>query len=74
MPTPVKTDASLDLYDIDHVYPRESDGFADVIVYGELGSPEFSAAHKKMLAEKGRYILRHFIPKRSEVKDTFLYA
>ena len=67
LPLPVKTDQTLELYDIDHVYPRESEGYPDVIVYGEIGTPEFAAAHKKMLSIKGRYILRHFLSSRSQV-------
>ena len=67
LPLPVKTDQTLELYDIDHVYPRESEGYPDVIVYGEIGTPEFAAAHKKMLSIKGRYILRHFLSTRSQV-------
>ena len=67
MPAPVITDDSLELYDIDHVYPRDSEGYADVIVYGEIGTKEFAAAHKKMVENKGRYILRHYLHSRSEV-------
>ena len=68
MPAPTLSDERLQLYDIDHVYPRDSDGYADVIVYGEIGTPEFAAAHQKMLAHQGRYILRHFLQSRPEAE------
>ena len=65
-PAPSKSEENIELYEIDHVYPRDSQGFADVIVYGEIGTPEFASAHKKMLASQGRYILRHFIQAKDE--------
>ena len=68
MPAPVTSADRLELYDIDHVYPRDSEGYADVIVYGEIGTKEFAVAHKKMMESKGRYILRHYLHSRSEVR------
>jgi len=60
-------------YDIDHVYPSVyNDESPEVIVYGEIGTAELSEAHNQMveLANTGevKYILRHFISKRSETK------
>ena len=40
---------------------RNGDGYADVILYGEIGTPEFAEAHKKMVTSQGRYIMRHFL-------------
>jgi len=60
-------------YDIDHVYPSVyNDETPEVIVYGEIGTAELSEAHNQMVelanAGKVKYILRHFLSKRSDTK------
>merc|ERR1719187_1379585 len=60
-------------YDIDHVYPAVfNDGTPEIIVYGEIGTEEFSKAHNQMVeltnAGKVKYILRHFISNRADNK------
>ncbi|KAK7477135.1 hypothetical protein BaRGS_00031621 [Batillaria attramentaria] len=54
----------------DHVYPGAVSSSPVVILYGQLGTPEFLAFHQ-ILAEKAaqreiQYVLRHFIQKPSE--------
>ena len=57
-------------YDISHTSVFRDVGGGDtdaVIVYGEVGSPEFAAAHKAVLeAAPATYILRHFTMQRPE--------
>jgi len=60
-------------YEIDHVFPSvNAEDMPEVIVYGEIGTDEFSKAHKMMvkLATDGevKYVLRHFVSRKSEEK------
>ena len=52
-------------YDIDHIFPESDPDLPEVILYGEIGSSGFAAAHKQLaqLAKEGkvRYIVRHFV-------------
>ncbi|KAL1140588.1 hypothetical protein AAG570_000518 [Ranatra chinensis] len=57
----------IEILRLDHKYPRGDSGPV-VVLYGELGTPEFSEFHKflKEKAEKGKiqYIIRHWVKER----------
>lgn len=55
---------STALYQIDHVYPSSS-SVANIVVYGEIGTPVFNDIHKflKKKADKNElsFAVRHFV-------------
>lgn len=59
----------VELFKIDHYYPNSCNCSNMVILYGELGTPEFSKYHKifSKKASDGQinYIVRHYIKVRS---------
>ena len=60
-------------YDMDHVFPgQHTEDTPQVILYGELGTAHFAAAHKELssLAKEGKvkYVLRHFVSARTDEK------
>ncbi|XP_050543404.1 UDP-glucose:glycoprotein glucosyltransferase [Daktulosphaira vitifoliae] len=60
------------VYQIDHHYPTSGNKNNVAILYGELGTLEFSNYHKilKKFAQKGviDYVFRHFVKNRSQQK------
>uniref|UniRef100_A0A0A9Y4P1 UDP-glucose:glycoprotein glucosyltransferase n=2 Tax=Lygus hesperus TaxID=30085 RepID=A0A0A9Y4P1_LYGHE len=67
---PVKNHTA-DILTLDHKYPG-SDSGPLVILYGELGSPEFSEFHKYLSdkAKRGeiQYVIRHWVKERQQRK------
>lgn len=55
----------MNTYDIDHRYPGSQQSSKNVVLYGEIGTPEFLAFHEKLktLAESKKigYTLRHYV-------------
>lgn len=55
----------IEIFNFDHVYPGSENNSVAVVLYGELGSDNFSRFHKvlKKKAEIGeiKYILRHYL-------------
>ena len=55
-------------YEFDHQYPAFSSSSVTVVVYGQLGTPEFSQFHTvcSEAASLGKihYVMRHYVPVR----------
>lgn len=55
----------VETFQIDHHYPGSENKSLTVILYGELGTPEFSQFHNflKQYAIEGKidYIVRHYV-------------
>ncbi|XP_050434765.1 UDP-glucose:glycoprotein glucosyltransferase [Adelges cooleyi] len=64
--------SNSEIYHIDHHYPSSGNKNNVAILYGELGTSEFSLFHKvlKVYAQNGviDYIFRHFVKDKSEQK------
>ncbi|XP_043284000.1 UDP-glucose:glycoprotein glucosyltransferase isoform X2 [Venturia canescens] len=63
---------SSNTYTLDHYYPGTQQSSKHVVLYGQLGTPEFREFHKKLkvLAESKKisYILRHYVKDRPNRK------
>ena len=60
---------SANTYSIDHCYPGAPQSPDQIILYGQIGTPEFVDFHEKLksLVEKKKisYILRHYVKVRT---------
>lgn len=61
----MQTENRVETYRVDHHYPGSENRSLAVVLYGELGSPEFAQFHTvlKQHAVDGRidYIVRHYV-------------
>ena len=61
-------DESVKNYEFDHHYPAVSTSGITVVVYGQLGTPEFSQFHtlccEAAKIGKIQYVMRHHVPVR----------
>lgn len=59
------TNKGGETFRVDHLYPGSENRSVVVILYGEIGTPEFSQFHKvlKNQAVEGKigYVLRHYV-------------
>lgn len=66
------SDSEIDTYSVDHHYNAAERSNKTVILYGQMGTPDFLEYHRKLkfLAEQKEidYILRHYIKDRSDRK------
>ncbi|XP_046423993.1 UDP-glucose:glycoprotein glucosyltransferase isoform X1 [Neodiprion fabricii] len=67
-----QAEVEIDTYSVDHHYPGGEQSDKTVILYGQMGTTEFSEFHStlKSLAEQKKidYVLRHYVNNRSEKK------
>ncbi|XP_050087540.1 UDP-glucose:glycoprotein glucosyltransferase [Anopheles aquasalis] len=67
-----KDAATVETFAIDHIYPGSENNTLTVVLYGEIGTPEFKQFHQviRPVADRGtvRYVLRHYVQRVSSRK------